>query len=232
MPNVPRRSEWVWAATAGRVMRGMQVVLLIWTDGTRKVPVGMRLWRCGARSKVELSAELLREAHARGLRPAYVVFDSWYAASMLLNLLEEVGWRYVARLKANRLFDDVPVRQRWHHRFGCGAGKLRKVSHSVLVVKDGRRFWVTNTVVLTPAEVKAHYRMRQQIEEAFRLLKQEFGWGGASARKQRAQVAHLHLGLCALRCAWRKRRQASVGRVSMLSSATYFVSRYRSIYLG
>jgi hypothetical protein len=38
----------------------------------------------------------------------------------------------------------------------------------------------------------------QQIEEVFRLLKQEFGWGGASAQKARAQVAHLHLGLYAL----------------------------------
>lgn len=41
-------------------------------------------------------------------------------------------------------------------------------------------------------------RVTQQIEEVFRLLKQEFGWGGASAQKARAQVAHLHLGLYAL----------------------------------
>ena len=40
--------------------------------------------------------------------------------------------------------------------------------------------------------------MRQQIEEVFRLLKQEFGWGSASAQKARAQIAHLHLGLYAL----------------------------------
>jgi hypothetical protein len=30
------------------------------------------------------------------------------------------------------------------------------------------------------------------------LLKQEFGWGGCSCQKQRAQWAHLHLGLYAL----------------------------------
>jgi hypothetical protein len=46
--------------------------------------------------------------------------------------------------------------------------------------------------------VKAAYRYRQQVEETFRLLKQEFGWGGSSARKAVAQVAHLHLGLYAL----------------------------------
>jgi hypothetical protein len=41
-------------------------------------------------------------------------------------------------------------------------------------------------------------RWRQQIEEVFRLLKQEFGWGSSSAQKARALVAHLHLGLYAL----------------------------------
>lgn len=36
------------------------------------------------------------------------------------------------------------------------------------------------------------------IEETFRLLKQEFGWGSGSCQKQPAQWAHLHLGLYAL----------------------------------
>src|SRR5215203_2696728 len=36
------------------------------------------------------------------------------------------------------------------------------------------------------------------IEETFRVLKQEFGWGGCSCQKQQAQWAHLHLGLYAL----------------------------------
>jgi hypothetical protein len=75
---------------------------------------------------------------------------------------------------------------------------LRKVNHQVAVGKDGRRYFVTNDTELSSAELKGHYRQRQQIEEVFRLLKQEFGWGGASSRRARAQVAHLHLGLYAL----------------------------------
>lgn len=51
---------------------------------------------------------------------------------------------------------------------------------------------------LKPAQIKRQYHLRQQIEETFRLLKQEFGWGGSSTRKAKAQVAHLHLGLMAL----------------------------------
>ena len=190
--------SWVWSSTHGRVLRGHQVVLLIWTDGRVRVPLGVRLWKKGGHSKVELAAQLLREAERRGMRPEYVLFDSWYAAASLLHLLENWGWKYVARLKANRLFEGQAVRDRWPHRYGHALGRLRKINHEVLVVKDGRRYFVTNQRKLSARQLKQHYRLRQQIEEVFRLLKQEFGWGAASAQKARAQVAHLHLGLYAL----------------------------------
>ena len=190
--------SWVWSSTHARVLRGHQVVLLIWTDGVVRVPLGVRLWKKGGYSKVELAEQLLREAERRGMRPEYVLFDSWYAAANLLHLLESLGWKYVARLKSNRYFEGQAVRDRWSHRYGRTVGKLRKVHHEVAVVKDGRRYFVTNDTELSSSELKRHYRLRQQIEEVFRLLKQEFGWGAASAQKARAQVAHLHLGLYAL----------------------------------
>jgi hypothetical protein len=46
------------------VRLGLQVVLLIGTDGKRKVPISMRLWQKGGKSKVELATEMLREAAA------------------------------------------------------------------------------------------------------------------------------------------------------------------------
>jgi putative transposase len=190
--------SWVWSSTHARVLRGHQVVLLLWTDGRVRVPLGIRLWKKGGSSKVELAAQLLREAERRGMRPEYVLFDSWYAAASLLHLLEGLGWKYVARLKSNRLFEGQAVRARWPHRYGRAVGRVRKVNHEVVIVKDGRRYFVTNDTELSSSELKRRYRVRQQIEEVFRLLKQEFGWGGASAQKARAQVAHLHLGLYAL----------------------------------
>lgn len=68
----------VWSSTAGSVRLGMQVVLLVWTDGNRKIPVNMRLWQKGGKSKVELAREMIQEAADRGLCPKYVLFDSWY----------------------------------------------------------------------------------------------------------------------------------------------------------
>jgi putative transposase len=190
--------SWVWSSSAGHITQGMQVVLLIWTDGSWKVPVGLRLWRKGEKSKVGLALEMLREAGNRGLQPNYLLFDSWYASRSILNLLEELKWEYVARIKSNRLLDGESIGKKWGQSYGQATGQLKRVDHPVRIVKDGRRFWVTNDLKIKPAEVKQHYRRRQQIEETIRLLKQEFGWGGSSVRKARAQVAHLHLGLMAM----------------------------------
>ena|SRR5215475_4538555 len=79
--------SWVWSSRVGKPVWGMQVVLLLWTDGKWKVPVGIRIWRKGGPSKMELALGLLSQARHRGLQPAYVLFDSWYAAAQILNLL-------------------------------------------------------------------------------------------------------------------------------------------------
>jgi hypothetical protein len=53
---------------------------------------------------------------------------------------------------------------------------------------------VTNDLTLKPAQIKRAYGKRQQVEEAYRLLKQGVGWGGSSVRQAAAQAARLHLG--------------------------------------
>ena len=188
----------VWSSSARSARLGMQVVLLVWTDGKRKIPVGMRLWQKGSKSKVVLATEMIREAADRGLCPKYVLFDSWYTSKSILNLLSELGWNYVARIKSNRLLDGESISKKWPQRFGQAGGHLKQVAGEVRIIKDGKRYWVTNDLSLSPAQIKRVYRNRQQIEETFRLLKQEFGWGGSSVRKARAQTGHLHLGLMAL----------------------------------
>lgn len=190
--------SWVWSSSVGKPVWGMQVVVLVWTDGRWKVPIGLRLWQKGGPSKVELAVSLLAQARRRGLQPQYVLFDSWYGAAQVLNILDAWGWHYIGRLKSNRLFAGQPLRRTWPQHYGHACGQLRKVYHSVLVVKDGRRYWVTNARTLTPRQVKAHYAKRQQIEETFRLLKQEFGWGSCTSQHRQAQWAHLHLGVYAL----------------------------------
>jgi hypothetical protein len=68
-------------------------VLLIWTDGKRKIPVSMRLWQKAGKSKVELAQEMLSEAAEWGICPNDVLFDSGYTSRRILNRLSELGWK-------------------------------------------------------------------------------------------------------------------------------------------
>ena len=189
--------SYVWDSTIGKKVLGTNVVLLIWTDGKRQIPVGLRIWQKGGKSKVKLAIELLWEVRRRGVTPMYVLFDAWYWAESWLNLLDEFGWYYGTRVKKNRLFNGTRIDQTFRHFYGRKQGRLKKINHEILIVKDGARFLLTNNLSLTSAQVKKLYQVRQQIEEVFRLLKQEFGWGRCRANSLQAQKAHLHLRLYA-----------------------------------
>ena len=189
--------SYVWDSTISKKVFGTNVVLLIWTDGKRRIPLGLRIWQKGGKSKLKLAEEMLCESRRRGLSPMYVLFDAWYAGESLLNLLERFGWKYCTRVKKNRLFEGVRIDKTFRHHYGRKTGNLKKINHEVLIVKDGERYLLTNKSELKSAEVKRIYRIRQQIEEVFRLLKQEFGWGKCRANSVQAQKAHLHLGLYA-----------------------------------
>ena len=189
--------SFVWDSTIGKKVLGTNVVLLIWTDGKRRIPLSLRIWRKGGKSKLKLAEEMLWESRRRGITPLYVLFDAWYSGESLLNLLNQFGWQYITRVKKNRLFNGVRIDRTFCHTYGRRTGALKKIGHEVLIVKDGERYLLTNNLELTSAEVKRIYPMRQQIEEVFRLLKQEFGWGKCRANSVQAQKAHLHLGLYA-----------------------------------
>ena len=51
--RVAEAVSWVWSSSVGKPVWGMQVVLLLWTKGKGKVPLGVRIWRQGGPSKVE-----------------------------------------------------------------------------------------------------------------------------------------------------------------------------------
>jgi len=61
---------------------GFNVVLLIWTDGKVRLPVGFRVFTAkkGEASKITLALDLFEEAKMMGLKPSYVLFDAWYPA--------------------------------------------------------------------------------------------------------------------------------------------------------
>jgi putative transposase len=49
--------HWVYSSRQQRVVLGMNLVVLIWTDGQRRLPLGLKIWRKGGSSKVVLAAK-------------------------------------------------------------------------------------------------------------------------------------------------------------------------------
>jgi hypothetical protein len=192
---------WVYSSTLQKAVRGINVVLLLWTDGKRRIPIGIKIWHKAPsgktkRTRVVLAGQLLRWAHKLGLKPSYVVFDSWYAAKPLLNQIRSYGWHFTTRLKPNRKFNGKQLRRHWPHRFAHASGKITG-GIWVLIVKDGKRFLATSDLSLSVVQVKRCYALRQQIEEVFKILKSQLAWSHCPARSQAAQLAHIHLCLCA-----------------------------------
>jgi putative transposase len=177
---------------------GYQVVLLIWTDGKVRLPLGFRVFTCQHQetSKIELALELLKEANALGFKPEYVLFDSWYASKSILDWLYQADWSFVTRLKRNRVLGSTQLKADKRPYFSK-VGKLRGLDFQVIIFRQGRKYFCSSNTTLDRATIKAVYKRRQGIEEVFRCLKQELGWQGSRYRTRTTLTNHLALGLTA-----------------------------------
>jgi hypothetical protein len=198
---------WVFSSQERRPVYGFSLVLLIWTNGTLRIPLGLRLWRKGGPSKYELALELLSYARNRlRCHPQYVLFDAWYPSKALLKRIRDYRWYFVCRLKKNRRFNGQALRHYRRHPYWaeCGwlAGGLK-----VLVVRYGAKYFATNRLTLSAAEVRRLYRIRAQIEEVIRVCKDQLGLSGCQARSERAQLHHMTCCLVAF-CVLERERQA------------------------
>jgi hypothetical protein len=60
-PHAKRLNEagWVWSSKHNKAVYGVLVVLLVWTEGQLRLPIGFRVWKKGGPSKFELALERL-----------------------------------------------------------------------------------------------------------------------------------------------------------------------------
>lgn len=182
---------WVFSSQEHRPVYGFSLVLLVWTNGTLRIPLGMRLWHKGGSSKYALALDLLSYARNRlRCHPDYILFDAWYPSKALLKRIHDYGWYFVCRLKKNRRFNGHALRHHRRHPYWAEMGWLSG-GLKVLVVRYGKKYYATNRLTLSAVEVRRRYRMRSQIEEVIRVCKDQLGMSGCQARSERAQVHHV-----------------------------------------
>lgn len=203
---------WVFSSLERKPVYGLSLVMLVWTNGTLRIPLGLRLWRKSGPSKYELALELLSYARNRlRCHPEYVLFDAWYPSRALLKRIRDYGWYFVCRLKKNRRFNGQAVRHHRRHPYWAECGWLSG-GLKVLVVRHGKKYYATNRLTLTAVEVRRLYGFRSQIEEVIRVCKDQLGLTGCQARSERAQRHHLACCLVAFCVLERERydRQLSI----------------------
>jgi putative transposase len=182
---------WVYSSRDHQPVYGLSLVLLVWTNGTVRLPLGMRLWHKGGPSKYDLALELLSYARNRlRCHPEYVLFDAWYPSKRLLKRIRDYGWYFVCRLKKNRRFNGHAVRQHRRHPYWTEIGWLSG-GLKVRIVRYGKKYYATNRLTLSAAEVRRLYRVRAQIEEVIRVCKAQLALTGCQARSERAQLHHI-----------------------------------------
>jgi DDE family transposase len=228
-------AAWVWSNKERKVLFGVSVVLLVWTDGQVRLPLAFRVWHTGGASKYDLALELLSYARNRlKCKPAFVLFDSWYPSKKLLKRIRDYGWYFVCQLKKNRRFEGRALRcykpQPYWQAVGSLTGGLK-----VFVVRYRRKYYATNRLTLTAQEVRTLYRKRPEVEEVIKVLKSQLGLEGCQGGYKRlwtdqpypqdgAQTHHIALCLVAYlivererldqHCTWRQLKRRLILRGS------------------
>ena len=134
----------MWSNKARKILFGVSVVLLVWTDGQLRMPLACRVWHTGGASKCDWALELLSYArNRRKCTPHFVLLDSWYPSKKLLKRLRDYGWYFVCQLKKNRRFEGRALRcykqQPYWYAVGALTGGLK-----VFVVRYRRKYYATN----------------------------------------------------------------------------------------
>src|SRR5262245_41302457 len=195
-----------WSGRHHQVVRGINLLTLLWTDGDQLLPCDYRLYDKphDGLTKNDHFRQLLATARARGLQPRCVVFDGWYASLENLKAVRGFGWVWLTRLKSNRLVN--PDRQGLRpvgqvliaasgtvvHLQGYGLVKVFRI-----VAPDGdTQHGASNDLGVDELTRLSLAELSWGIEEYHRGLKQHCGVERAQVRAARAQRNHIG---CAIR---------------------------------
>lgn len=194
-----------WSGKHKSVVRGINLITVVWTDGDQQLPCDYRLYdKVNDRlTKNDHFRALLQAARDRGFAPEAVAFDSWYASLENLKAIRGYGWRWLTRLKANR---NVNLDRRGLlplsgtaiassgtvvHLEGYGLIRVFKI-----VSRDRDiEYWATNDLAMDDVERLRLAERCWAVENYHRGLKQCCGVERAQVRSGQAQRNHIGLAI-------------------------------------
>lgn len=218
IPNVGRfydhaEGEYIW---------GQNLVYTFYTDDKTGYPLGFRLYEKDAETKIELAKELIEEAEEAADVPAETyLFDSWYCARELIELVESHGKDWISVLKSDRLVEyagedrrideihgmvELVEREIDGERYKLWTKKLpvsQLGEKKVIIaekVEDGDnpvKYLVTNQIDAQSAHIIRSYGYRWRIETFFEDSKQDLGFADCEAQRSTSARRHWQLVMLA-----------------------------------
>lgn len=184
-------ASFVHSSVLNKTVYGYNVVFLCWSNGTITIPLAWKWYKPNSKTKIDLAMELLQSAKKRwNMTPTYVLFDKFYGANKLINMLHQYQWKFVAQLKCNRIINAAPIREdlitEGETTMGWVADQVK-----VSIVKHDEKYFFTNDLSLSVDRLPEIYTHRWPIEEVFRFLKTELRLENCQARTNQAQKTHL-----------------------------------------
>jgi hypothetical protein len=202
-----------WSGKHKSVVRGINLISLVWSDGDRTMPLDYRVYDkpVDGLTKNDHFRDLIAAAKRRGFAPRAVLFDSWYSGLENLKLVRGCGWAFLTQLKVNRKVDldrlgyravaaiAIPAEGAVVHLEGFGSVRVFKA-----VSRDGDvEYWATNDLTMDELRRLGLAELSWSIEEYHRALKQCCNVERCQARSGRAQRNHIGMAIRAfVRLSW------------------------------
>jgi putative transposase len=190
-----------WSGKHHRVVSGINLLTLLWSDGQDAIPCDERLFDkpVDTLTKNDHFLAMLEKAKERCFQPRYVAFDSWYSSLTNLKTIRNHGWHFLTRLKANRQvnLDGTGNRALSECTIREAGTRVHLKGYGFILVfridtPDGdTEYWASSDLTVTMDERETLTGQIWTIETYHRGLKQFCGVERCAARKGIAQRNHI-----------------------------------------
>lgn len=169
--------SWIFSNRKKKYIFGLHLVVIVWTNEILTIPLAWKIYQPGSGvTKIDLAIQLINYClFILGLKPKAILFDAFYAAEKMLKFLVIHEQTFYSQLPKNRKFDHEPLarhnkgRPYWL-KVGTIKGNIR-----VQIVKNRRKYYITNAIGVARKKQLSTYKLRWKIEEVFRFVKHELG---------------------------------------------------------
>lgn len=187
---------WLWSHLQNKYIFGLHIVVIVWTNTTITIPLAWKIYKKDSgKTKIDLAMELIRYCLCTlRIQPKAFLFDSFYASEKLLKYLQKHHQTFYSQLPKNRKFNYRFLSEMNNGRpYWLETGVIRG-GIRVQVVKNRRKYYVTNAIGVTRKGQLQTYKIRWQIEKVFRFVKQELGFEKCQSTSLTGQ--NTHFGIC------------------------------------